>query len=158
MSSKSTEMLRIGWTASLLQSFHWSLSLLSFIHRMMCWRFGFGDSFTMFCRFSFFGTIVWFNRRHYFQREPNYHTWHSTVVQTNFANCARGPRGFCCFNCDSGEAIKPHRRERFICHSNHQIWHGSLQLCLALHHPCWHEVKLDESMVWLGIYTCLLKN
>ena len=93
VSSKSTEML-FNWMNH-LQSLQSCLSFLSshlFIYTMMGWRFGLWDSFTKFCRFSFSCILVWFNRRHYFQREPNYHTWHSTVVQTNLANCARGKR------------------------------------------------------------------
>ena len=93
VSSKSTEML-FNWM-NRLQSLQSCLSFLSshlFIYTMMGWRFGLWDSFTKFCRFSFSCILVWFNRRHYFQREPNYHTWHSTVVQTNLANCARGKR------------------------------------------------------------------
>ena len=92
VSSKSTEMLFDEPPAiAAIMSFH-SFHHILFIYTMMGWRFGLWDSFTKFCRFSFSCILVWFNRRHYFQREPNYHTWHSTVVQTNLANCARGKR------------------------------------------------------------------
>ena len=95
MSSKSTlEWLRIGWTAC-DRCNHVFCSFHHFRSSTQWWAGGLAFEIvlsTMFCRFSFSCILVWFNRRHYFQREPNYHTWHSTVVQTNLANCARGKR------------------------------------------------------------------